>query len=182
MCHSGGLHHREPCPPSQPTTAASAWKTLRVERTQRPPSNNHSPSQQPAPANQASAVRVPDVTGPHRPTSRPGYAPAVSCWARVFQRSIGPWWPRFIHRGPVHERATKYFVTGAPSFKKRGLPLLLSKPQEPTAALHSSTNNHKCCAPPSFVCLCWAARGIAIFGMTGPGRRRTKGAGPVTPK
>lgn len=56
-----------------------------------------------------------NVTGPHRPTSRPGYAPAVSCWARVFQRSIGPWWPRFIHRGPVHERATKYFVTGAPS-------------------------------------------------------------------
>lgn len=179
MCHSGGLHHREPCPPSQPTTAASAWKTLRVERTQRPPSNNHSPSQQPAPANQASAVRVPDVTGPHRPTSRPGYAPAVSCWARVFQRSIGPWWPRFIHRGPVHERATKYFVTGAPSLpcsKNGGFLCYL---------VNHSSLPPRCTPPPTITS---AVRPLPLSVSAGPlagllflGRRGPEGGAPKEP-
>lgn len=101
-------------PPSQPQPPAHGRRSEWNEPNARPPTTTRPASSQPQLIKQVPSGSQ-NVTGPHRPTSRPGYAPAVSCWARVFQRSIGPWWPRFIHRGPVHERATKYFVTGAPS-------------------------------------------------------------------
>lgn len=133
MCHSGGLHHREPCPPSQPTTAASAWKTLRVERTQRPPSNNHSPSQQPAPANQASAVRVPECDWTPPPNQPPRLRASRkllgACVSALHWSLVAPFHPPRSRPRASH----KIFCDRSPVFallKKRGLPLLLSKPQE----------------------------------------------------
>lgn len=69
-------------PPSPANHSRQPWKTLR-----RP---------QPAASRPQLIIQVPSgprCDWPHRPTKRTGYAPAVSCWARVFQRTLVPGGP-----------------------------------------------------------------------------------------
>lgn len=138
------------------------WKTLRCP--------------QPAASRPWLIIQVPSgprCDWPHRPTKRTGYAPAVSCWARVFQRTLVP-------GGPFHPPGSRRLPCS-----KTGLSLSFSIVTTTAVASsphpHSTYALHKCSVAPFVLFCCWAARGPSpyLFLGHGPGRS-IKGPGRVS--
>lgn len=138
------------------------WKTLRCP--------------QPAASRPWLIIQVPSgprCDWPHRPTKRTGYAPAVSCWARVFQRTLVP-------GGPFHPPGSRRLPCS-----KTGLSLSFSIFTKTAAAVaHSRTPPvlyTSALWPPLSCSAAGAARGPSscLFLGHGPGRS-IKGPGRVS--